>query len=63
MAYLVENNGVYGLTKGPFSATSDARSKSKKAAVNHDAAIDLVGPALQLAPDLSGAPSPATRRS
>ena len=48
MTYIVENNGVYGLTKGQFSATSDKGSKSKKGAVNHDAAIDLVGMALQL---------------
>ena len=30
MAYIVENNGVYGLTKGQFSATADRGSKSKK---------------------------------
>jgi len=48
MTYIVENNGVYGLTKGQFSATSDKGSKSKRGAVNHDSAIDLVGVALQL---------------
>jgi 2-oxoglutarate/2-oxoacid ferredoxin oxidoreductase subunit beta len=48
MTYIVENNGVYGLTKGQFSATSDRGSKSKKGVLNHDAAIDLVGLALQL---------------
>ncbi|HEY3813241.1 MAG TPA: 2-oxoacid:ferredoxin oxidoreductase subunit beta [Caulobacteraceae bacterium] len=48
MTYIVENNGVYGLTKGQFSATSDAGSKSKKGVVNHDSAIDLVGMAMQL---------------
>ncbi len=48
MTYIVENNGVYGLTKGQFSATSDKGSKSKKGAVNHDQPIDLVGLALQL---------------
>ncbi|HZZ67217.1 MAG TPA: 2-oxoacid:ferredoxin oxidoreductase subunit beta [Phenylobacterium sp.] len=48
MLYIVENNGVYGLTKGQFSATSDKGSKSKKGVVNHDAGIDLVGLALQL---------------
>src|ERR1700727_2806012 len=48
MTYIVENNGVYGLTKGQFSATSDKGSKSKKGVVNHDAGIDLVGMALQL---------------
>jgi 2-oxoglutarate ferredoxin oxidoreductase subunit beta len=48
MLYIVENNGVYGLTKGQFSATSDKGSKSKRGVVNHDAGIDLVGIALQL---------------
>ena len=32
MVYIVENNGVYGLTKGQFSATADRGSKSKKGA-------------------------------
>jgi 2-oxoglutarate ferredoxin oxidoreductase subunit beta len=48
MAYIVENNGVYGLTKGQFSATSDKGSKSRKGAANHDSPIDLVSVALQL---------------
>lgn len=48
MAYIVENNGVYGLTKGQFSATADRGSKSKKGSVNNDSPIDLVGMALQL---------------
>ncbi|MGE0044908.1 MAG: 2-oxoacid:ferredoxin oxidoreductase subunit beta [Hyphomonadaceae bacterium] len=48
MVYIVENNGVYGLTKGQFSATSDKGSKSKRGVVNHDAPIDMVGLALQL---------------
>src|SRR5665213_2956162 len=48
MTYIVENNGVYGLTKGQFSATADQGSKSKKGSVNHDQPIDLVGLALQL---------------
>jgi 2-oxoglutarate ferredoxin oxidoreductase subunit beta len=48
MTYIVENNGVYGLTKGQFSATADAGSKSKRGAVNTDTAIDLVAMALQL---------------
>jgi len=48
MVYIVENNGVYGLTKGQFSATADKGSKSKKGAINADAPIDLVGMALQL---------------
>jgi 2-oxoglutarate ferredoxin oxidoreductase subunit beta len=48
MTYIVENNGVYGLTKGQFSATADPGSKSKRGAVNHDSGIDLVLLALQL---------------
>ena len=48
MAYIVENNGVYGLTKGQFSATADQGSKSKKGVINNDSPVDLVGIALQL---------------
>jgi len=48
MVYIVENNGVYGLTKGQFSATSDRGSKSKKGSVNTDAAIDLVMLAMEM---------------
>ena len=48
MVYIVENNGVYGLTKGQFSATADRGSKSKRGVTNTDTAIDMVGIALQL---------------
>ncbi len=48
MAYIVENNGVYGLTKGQFSATSDKGSKSKKGVENTESGIDLVALAIQL---------------
>ncbi|HET9749695.1 MAG TPA: 2-oxoacid:ferredoxin oxidoreductase subunit beta [Casimicrobiaceae bacterium] len=48
MVYVVENNGVYGLTKGQFSATADRGSKSKRGAVNNDQPIDLVLLALAL---------------
>jgi 2-oxoglutarate ferredoxin oxidoreductase subunit beta len=48
MVYIVENNGVYGLTKGQFSATADRGSVSKKGAANADSPIDMVGLALQL---------------
>src|SRR4029450_8057344 len=48
MTYIVENNGVYGLTKGQFSATADRGSKSKKGVLNSDSSIDLVSIALQL---------------
>ena len=48
MTYIVENNGVYGLTKGQFSATADQGSKAKTGEVNADAPIDLVSLALLL---------------
>ena len=48
MVYIVENNGVYGLTKGQFSATSDRGSKSKKGVENLDSPIDLAALAVQL---------------
>ncbi len=48
MVYMVENNGVYGLTKGQFSATSDKGSKSKRGVVNTEEPIDLVTLALML---------------
>ena len=46
MLYVLENNGVYGLTKGQFSATADAGSKAKRGAINTDSAIDTVSLAL-----------------
>ncbi len=48
MTYIVENNGVYGLTKGQFSATADQGSVSKKGVANTDSPLDLVTMALQL---------------
>jgi 2-oxoglutarate ferredoxin oxidoreductase subunit beta len=46
MTYILENNGVYGLTKGQFSATADKGSKAKKGAVNAESPIDTVSLAL-----------------
>jgi 2-oxoglutarate/2-oxoacid ferredoxin oxidoreductase subunit beta len=46
MTYILENNGVYGLTKGQFSATADKGSKAKKGMVNADSPIDTVSLAL-----------------
>jgi len=46
MVYIVMNNGVYGLTKGQFSATADKGSASKRGAVNSDASIDLASMAI-----------------
>jgi 2-oxoglutarate/2-oxoacid ferredoxin oxidoreductase subunit beta len=48
MLYLVENNGVYGLTKGQFSASADRGSKSKKGEPNPQQPIDPVLLALTL---------------
>ena len=38
MVYVIENNGVYGLTKGQFSASADVGSKSKRGEANRTAA-------------------------
>ncbi|MFL5452426.1 MAG: 2-oxoacid:ferredoxin oxidoreductase subunit beta [Myxococcales bacterium] len=48
MIYVVEDNGVYGLTKGQFSATADVGSKQKSGAVNEMPPIDLCALAIQL---------------
>src|SRR5436853_615364 len=48
MVYIVENNGVYGLTKGQFSATADRGSKSKRGIANMDEPLDLIGMAMLL---------------
>ena len=48
MVYIVANNGVYGLTKGQFSATSDAGSSDKKGAANLFDSINLVPAAIDL---------------
>ncbi len=40
MLYIIENNGVYGLTKGQFSASADVGSKAKKGEVNQQPPID-----------------------
>ena len=41
IAYIVENNGVYGLTKGQFSATADKGSVMKGGKINEIPAIDI----------------------
>jgi 2-oxoglutarate ferredoxin oxidoreductase subunit beta len=48
MVYIVENNGVYGLTKGQFSATADQGSTIKSGEVNPFESIDLCALALEL---------------
>src|SRR5215813_9655154 len=46
--YIIEDNGVYGLTKGQFSATADVGSKLKTGVVNDLPAIDTCALAIQL---------------
>ena len=48
MLYVIENNGVYGLTKGQFSASADVGSKSKRGEPNAQPPIDPVLLALTL---------------
>ena len=48
MVYIVENNGVYGLTKGQYSATADIGSKKKKGPINETQPIDLCALAINL---------------
>ncbi len=48
MVYIVENNGVYGLTKGQFSATADLGAKLKGGAVNELPGVDLCALAIEL---------------
>lgn len=48
MVYIVENNGVYGLTKGQYSATADVGSKKKKGPANETQPIDLCALAINL---------------
>src|ERR1700728_55544 len=48
MIYIIEDNGVYGLTKGQFSATADLGSKLKTGVINDLPAIDTCALAIQL---------------
>ena len=48
MCYIIENNGVYGLTKGQFSASADIGSKPKKGEPNQQEPIDPVSTAIAL---------------
>jgi len=48
MVYVIENNGVYGLTKGQFSASADVGSRAKKGEVNNQRPIDPAQLALTL---------------
>src|SRR5271167_241798 len=46
--YIIEDNGVYGLTKGQFSATADMGSKLKSGVLNDLPAIDTCAMAITL---------------
>ncbi|HZU45241.1 MAG TPA: 2-oxoacid:ferredoxin oxidoreductase subunit beta, partial [Terriglobales bacterium] len=46
--YIIEDNGVYGLTKGQFSATADVGSKLKTGVINDLPPIDTCALAIQL---------------
>jgi len=48
MLYVMEDNGVYGLTKGQFSASADVNSKSKRGEPNTIPPIDAVAMGLSL---------------
>jgi 2-oxoglutarate/2-oxoacid ferredoxin oxidoreductase subunit beta len=48
LLYIIENNGVYGLTKGQFSASADPGSKAKKGEENRNQAIDPIATAITL---------------
>ena len=48
MLYVMENNGVYGLTKGQFSASADIGSTSKGGVANRQGPINPVDLALSL---------------
>ena len=48
MLYLIENNGVYGLTKGQFSASADVGTRAKRGEINYQPPIDPVQMAMAL---------------
>ena len=48
MIYIIEDNGVYGLTKGQFSATADLGSKLKTGVLNDLPPIDTCAMAITL---------------
>jgi 2-oxoglutarate ferredoxin oxidoreductase subunit beta len=54
MLYLIENNGVYGLTKGQFSASADAGSTAKKGEVNQMQNINAVATAISMGASFVG---------
>src|SRR5439155_2081291 len=54
LIYIIEDNGVYGLTKGQFSATADVGSTLKTGVINDLAALDTCALAIQCGATLVG---------
>ncbi len=54
MIYIIEDNGVYGLTKGQFSATADLGSKLKTGVINDLPPVDTCALAIQLGASFVG---------
>ncbi len=54
MIYIIEDNGVYGLTKGQFSATADIGSKLKTGVINDLPPIDTCALAIELGASFVG---------
>jgi len=54
LIYIIEDNGVYGLTKGQFSATADIGSKLKTGVINDLPPIDTCALAIQLGASFVG---------
>ncbi|MBV6434649.1 MAG: hypothetical protein IANPNBLG_04922 [Bryobacteraceae bacterium] len=54
LMYIIENNGVYGLTKGQFSATADIGSKQKSGVINEMHPIDCCLLAIELGATMVG---------
>ncbi len=48
ICYIIENNGVYGLTKGQFSATADKGSALKRGEINEMDPIDICSLAIEM---------------
>ena len=63
MIYIIENNGVYGLTKGQFSATADFGSTRRPARLNDLPPFDCCALAMKWGATSSRARSAATRSS
>jgi len=62
MIYIIEDNGVYGLTKGQFSATADLGSKLKTGVINDLPPIDTCALAIQLGASFVGRSFSGDRR-